>query len=517
MADEKDVAMSMEVREVVEKDTDEIEDVTNVFEFLLPPGTVPSDCSQFSLSYNKRVLDAWVRQPSACCGAASVAGAWNALANLHRSDKRALTHNSVLAVYRNMFVDMIVRKQASFERKLGSKMLPLLDLLKFELEKEGKTIGGKRAVAATKKSFYRILKRKAQERYRKTHHLDPPLASMEQEGSRDAIDCIVELLLLDGVDLNVPIPPPTYADSKDASHRAETKGAADDEEEYRVSTLGDLDDVDEDEDDEKDAEAEGGGGEESAKETKGRGQKGGGKQWDWLTDLMAIIKNIGGLKKICAARPSTALIGNWGILQGVERLGELSGLGSAVRARLYMGKAKTTKSKLDVSLARGDSAEVVKTQWDMLRAAFNWPHTVLLFHLKNHYALLHALREWTTADGSTVRQLLTARKGQRPTAWIDFSEAREQMLGWEGYKILLIEADEAAVRDGALACFDREKSLLPFEFDCDEVKSDSSSHLEGDFDEGKREYPQPNDTTKTLSLVSLSPENIALAKLFESL
>ena len=109
------------------------------------------------------------------------------------------------------------------------------------------------------------------------------------------------------------------------------------------------------------------------------------------------------------------------------------------------------------------------------------PDEVLLFHLKNHYALIFALREWVVeSDGATaaengnrdnssgssaaaaaatisaaaiaatgatattrvtiVRQLLTARRGQRPSAWIDFSEARETMLGWEGYKIIAVGA-----------------------------------------------------------------------------
>lgn len=84
---------------------------------------------------------------------------------------------------------------------------------------------------------------------------------------------------------------------------------------------------------------------------------------------------------------------------------------------------------------------------------------------------MFALREWTTAsphphpdlepvsvdattactNGSSAqevkevavtgyvrRQILTARKGQRPTAWMDFDEVRETMLLWAGYKMIAI-------------------------------------------------------------------------------
>lgn len=40
--------------------------------------------------------------------------------------------------------------------------------------------------------------------------------------------------------------------------------------------------------------------------------------------------------------------------------------------------------------------------------------------------------------GRMVRQLLTSRRGQRPSAWIDWEEARNTMLGWDGYKILAV-------------------------------------------------------------------------------
>lgn len=66
---------------------------------------------------------------------------------------------------------------------------------------------------------------------------------------------------------------------------------------------------------------------------------------------------------------------------------------------------------------------------------------MLLFHLKNHYALIFAVREWYhEGTQQHVRQVLTARRGQRPTAWIDFDEVRDVLLSWDGYKIMLIQS-----------------------------------------------------------------------------
>jgi len=104
-----------------------------------------------------------------------------------------------------------------------------------------------------------------------------------------------------------------------------------------------------------------------------------------------------------------------------------------------MGKRSSAKQKLDISLQKKDSADQIASQWDALKAAFTRPDTVLLFHLKNHYALIFATREWYMDEtGTYVRQILTARRGQRPTAWIDFNEARDVMIGWQGYKIIAI-------------------------------------------------------------------------------
>ena len=90
------------------------------------------------------------------------------------------------------------------------------------------------------------------------------------------------------------------------------------------------------------------------------------------------------------------------------------------------------------------------------RTVFSRHNEVLLFHLKNHYALIFAVREWyDEQEGVCVRQVLTARRGQRPVAWLDFDEVRDVMLGWVGYKIIAIAAnfDQASlVKMVASAC-----------------------------------------------------------------
>eukprot|EP00605_Chrysophyceae_sp_TOSAG23-4_P001902 GSChrysophyteH1.ASY1.ANO1.2100.1 assembled CDS len=425
--------MGMEEREKVEKDTDDVEDIPNVLEFLLPPGTVPESCATFGVMYNKRVLDGWVKQPSACCGAASVAGAWNALSGRGRGDGGAATHNTVLELYRSMFVEMIIRKQRSFERRMGAPIEDLLRDISSGLQAIGRTIGGRKEAGAQLKAVLAVLRDMARAYQRSgsptaagsgraaVESLSPNLSDM---APRSAIECVVELLELDGgVDVT-SLRLAVDANELPAVDATATAAAA------ASNSNSNNDDDEEDADDEEDPTA-----------TGRKDPSLPGNRWEWKKELFGLLKSISGLKKLCAERPSTAPIGNWGILQVVRRMSEEASpsLGSEVNCKLFMGKKTVGKSKLAVACSRKDTDDDIEHQWSTIRSAFGRPDTVLLFHLKNHYALIYALREWTDAEsGVKVRQLLTARKGQRPTAWIDFSEARETVMSWVGYKLMAV-------------------------------------------------------------------------------
>jgi hypothetical protein len=100
--------------------------------------------------------------------------------------------------------------------------------------------------------------------------------------------------------------------------------------------------------------------------SKGATKKG-AHAWDWHHDLMALMKNTAGLVKLNNVRPSTAAVGNWGILDVTQRLSEKHNLGSFITARLFMGKRKTVKSRIDVPLSKKDTELIIRGQWDTLR------------------------------------------------------------------------------------------------------------------------------------------------------
>lgn len=51
-----------------------------------------------------------------------------------------------------------------------------------------------------------------------------------------------------------------------------------------------------------------------------------------------------------------------------------------------------------------------------------------------------------------TRELLTSRRGQRPSTWISFEEARAIMLGWTGYKVIAVRRRPRRPIDVSVLC-----------------------------------------------------------------
>lgn len=197
-----------------------------------------------------------------------------------------------------------------------------------------------------------------------------------------------------------------------------------------------------------------------------------------------------GLQKLKSIRPNTAPIGNWGLISALQYLQDenlIENTNNALpKISLIMGKGKRTqtsnhrpkkintssigskagkgkkidssqrstsssitcaRSSAELSVTSSDTEEEITAQWNRLSALFNDHETALIFHLKNHYALIFAMREWSVMDPVTsrveiMREVLTSRRGQRPSAWISFTEVREIIMSWEGYKILAVRQNE---------------------------------------------------------------------------
>lgn len=204
--------------EIVEQDTIDSEEIQDLAGFLLPNGHLTLEHALFGLSYNKRTLDGWVKQPSACCAAAAVAGAWNAITGHHRLDKQALHHNDVLAVYRTIFEQLIEKKKSAFERKLGSQIDTLLEDIDGGLRAVGREIGGKKGCGPTRVIVRRIVERRCIQ-----HHQESRAAQgsdrKENEKEDDMhvgpLDCLVVLLEKDGFSFESQDTDVTAADTKE--------------------------------------------------------------------------------------------------------------------------------------------------------------------------------------------------------------------------------------------------------------------------------------------------------------
>ena len=484
-------AAEREKVEDVERDKDDDADRAQPTAELLWPADPFKD--RFSLTVSRSAFDAWVRQPSPCCAAASVAGACNAVLGLKASTEAdaALSHHEIAALMHGMLSEQVSKRHSAVCRLLGVPSLePALNALRANLAAEGRSLGGRKELGCKPKEALERLRTICVERKAK------------EEGGGEATneaDLSLWTALLECLPEAAPAPAAAPSGAPAAAPAAEEADDDDDDDDSLLTV----------------------------------GGKGGGADNFGLRvrkELKQLLNKLTGCEQLGPSQPRllTSMVGNWGIrgaikelseaaystsddprlarlqshllqheltaaaatpptdaaaippaeaaegtgkenasaqsAEGVEAAAAACGDGTAAAATttaaggataalikgLATVKARTLMSLRvkgmplpPIVLKSSDGEKEMADAWQALKLAFGKQDTALILHHKNHYALVFAMREWNEADGSAVREVLTARKGQRPTAWVPYAELHQLLARWAGYAVIEVSREVA--------------------------------------------------------------------------
>ena len=140
-----------------------------------------------------------------------------------------------------------------------------------------------------------------------------------------------------------------------------------------------------------------------------------------------LVTNIRRYKLLTKERPSTAPIGNWGILKVIKIISQ------------NLNMENNLKSKKLLNLSDLNYQELL---WKKIKDTFLFPKTVLIFHLKNHYSLIYSLKEVYDSDNNLKDcLLLISKKGQSPKDWVNLDFVIDTLKGWKGYNIIAVSSE----------------------------------------------------------------------------
>jgi len=355
--------------------------------------------------FNRALLEGWVKQPSPCCAAASVAGAFNALWELGASSEGRCTVRECADLMAEHCDGLRAQRQQRVERLLGVAEGALGEfLLKLDqhLEASGLQWTARNGPKA-------VTKQVAMAAVREVLNAAVPRRDSDQEGILEAQTMKDEMAVR-----GASLPQTVFQALREVlgvipEGDGSTDGAQEDD--------------------------------NCVQEEQSRGvviSTG----TDWKKELQELLTKRKGVMRLRAEKPNTGEIGSWGIKQAAESLA-LARSTEPIHVTCLMGRKHCMKG-VAWTVAKADAENAINHQWAALKAAFGKPHTALIFHLTNHYALIFAWREWLEDSSGQEprrlrRQVLTARRGQRPSAWLEFDEVRSIMIGWSGYHILQVE------------------------------------------------------------------------------
>ena len=360
------------------------------------------------------------------CAASSVAGAWNTVLHHTRACEGAETQDSALDALRYIVSEQVRKAKESLMRALLVTSLDdLLEVVAKGAAETGRSIEGRKAMGVNKKECIVFLRKHCMDVAfeRGTPEVGPEGPGMPE----NAVDSLIDVWQLTRESVE------EYRQKLAAEEAAEAakKEAPEEPAPARVKVenycVGEELEMGSDDNDDDDAEEE--TTTDDKKKKKKKSSKPATKSLLQIvhTSLSKWLRSTIALAKLNRAEaPSTAGIGNWGIPQATQIFSEKTG--KSVKVKGLMGRGSVLhKTKV------ADDAPTITKQWNALRDAFSAPNSAVLFHLTNHYALVFAMRSWTTPEGVHEREILTARRGQRPNTWIPFDDCRAILTGWSGY------------------------------------------------------------------------------------
>ena len=341
-------------------------------------GEFPVHLKNFSICANFQLLKNWIRQPSPCCAAAAIVGAWNCVIGIDRDTTdnpfkltlfEVLDAFSVLAEEYNAKIDRKISTLTSIDESTITSLRQSVcrALIDRKLEVDA-------AYLKKKKLSSKIVKEATLQQLSSGSDSDPSLI------------CKFESLF----NKNSP--------------------------ESIVSTL----------DNEVEDEVEGLNTVINIQTSK-----------PFLTIWSNHINKCLSSSRLTATAPSTASIGNLQLVNAITLLSSrFNDPTINITANCIMGHS----AALDFPVSVDDDEATISRSWQGLCNAISTPNVVLIGHITNHYTLLFATRSFVEMEGSLcVRQVLLAKKGQKPAIWMDFSIFREILLYWNGYKVISIK------------------------------------------------------------------------------
>ena len=408
---------------------------------LADPVEAEQDPAQLLLVQNHCALKGWVEQPSPCCAAASVAGAFNALLRMDGEHERAVTPERVLGLLQRLIETELVEKRATVARALNMPVRGVapLELLLLSLQlyqsRKGRPLTGRKQAAVGVKELAAGLRAVA------ASGPDPEARAMlgpidEKDEATlwqrlrfgaappapVAAAPVAAAPVVGAPVAAAPAPPPTSVEvvAADAPAVSITDEVASPKPTKRSA-------------------ARPVAASPAASTSAGQAASPAAPVGSPLREEAALVKLAqahAGWCKITAGSPSTSAVGNSHILHTVSTLSREMSL--PIVAKRFCGLRES--GEVEIVVNEHDTPVDMEHQWRRLRIAFEDPCTILLMHFWNHYAMIYAVREWRhAATGQLHLEVLTAKPAQRPCRWLPWAELHKWLVQWQGYTVFRLQ------------------------------------------------------------------------------